>query len=114
MPMPRYLQVVDCLAALIDDGYYTRGGGGGKLPSLRDLGTHLRTMGIGFTAKPTTLKMALAILEDRGAIEPRQGAGWYVTGRPARRGRGTRRGGDMSGPSNCADPAQPDTPCAAL
>jgi DNA-binding GntR family transcriptional regulator len=101
---PQYLRVVEQIAHLIDDGHYFRDGRGGKLPSLRD-------MRIEFDVGPTTLKMALAILEDRGVIRSKQGDGFYVTtDHRAKRG-GYRRSplpAETSGPSEDAAGAQPD------
>ncbi len=113
MAEPQYRQVVDTIAWRIDDGYYHRGGRRGKLPSLRDMRTE-------FEVGPTTLKMALAILEDRGVIESRQGAGYYVTRRYGHRNGVAAHTADLPetppipDTSTRAPDAEPDTPCAAL
>lgn len=105
MAEPQYRRVVAKIAALIDDGYYFRDGRGGKLPSLRD-------MRLEFDVGPTTLKMALAILEDRGVIRSKQGDGFYVTtDHRAKRG-GYRRKpipAETPEPSEDTDSAQPDS-----
>jgi GntR family transcriptional regulator len=59
----RYRQVVEILAARISDGYYAAAG---RLPSQQELGHE-------FKVGNTTLRMALAILEDRGLIVSEQG-----------------------------------------
>ncbi len=119
MAEPQYRLVVDEIQGRINDGHYFRGGRNGKLPTIRD-------MCLEFEVGATTMKMALAILEDRGVIESRQGAGFFVTRRYGHRDGATTHtatasddpGASESGaiPDTSEHPpcGEPDTPLAAL
>ena len=68
-----YREVLATLADRISEGWYEREGRTGWLPSQSQLGAEF---GIG----ATSLRIVLAILEDRGVIRGHRGKGYYVVG----------------------------------
>lgn len=73
-PDPRNLrqQIANEIAISIRDGFYPQGR---RLPSERDLAEQ-------FKVSRPTVREAMIILEARGLVKPRQGAGVYVTEAP--------------------------------
>lgn len=69
---PEYVRIVDAIERAIAAGELAPGA---RLPSIREL---CAQYGVG----ATTVKTALGILEDRGRVVTRQGAGTYVAERP--------------------------------
>lgn len=84
---PRYRQVLDELARRIRDGYYPQNEQGKRrLPSQQELRDE-------FAVGNTTLRMALAILEDRGVILSEQGKTGFLIVKPGEsHDRGTSNG----------------------
>lgn len=63
-----YKDVLEIIAARIDDGTYPLRS---KLPTLKQMRDE-------YEVSYSTIQCALRILEDRGAIAPRRGSGYWV------------------------------------
>ncbi len=78
MSESKYREVLAKLSQRIDNGFYFEAGRNGRMETVDQMSAEF---GVG----RTTLRFALAILEDRGVIRPHQGARWLVVARSASR-----------------------------
>jgi DNA-binding GntR family transcriptional regulator len=81
MSESKYREVLAALSERIDSGFYFQDGRDGRMETVEE-------MQVLFGVGRTTMRFALAILEDRGVIRPHQGARWLVVARTAQRGTG--------------------------
>ncbi len=79
MSESKYREVLAALSQRIDSGIYFEGDRDGRMETVEEMQT---LFGVG----RTTMRFALAILEDRGVIRGLQGKSWFVVARSAQRG----------------------------
>ncbi len=85
MSESKYRDVVAKLSERIDSGFYFEAGRSGRMEPVDQMAAEF---GVG----RTTMRFALAILEDRGVIRPHQGAAWFVVPPPLRKSSPDRQG----------------------
>ncbi len=78
MSESKYREVLAALSERIDSGFYFEGGRDGRMETVDQM---CADFGVG----RTTLRFALAILEDRGVIRSHQGKSWFVVADSAQR-----------------------------